>query len=264
MKCKTPLTQEAAGMARGKKPKEPPRGTPAWMVTYGDMMTLVLTFFVLLFAISSVDMQKYKKAVNSLRGALGGNVGVLEQGTALEPTGGVTGADNQVLEQLQKILGKSDTKDKVEIRKNGKDIIVSFKEKLFFTIGSADILNEAIPLLTEVGTIIRDQQLAIRVEGHTCDIPIRNSKFPSNWELSAIRAVNVSKYLIEKVRLRPEKVSVAGYGQYRPMVANTSDEARARNRRVDLVILNAITNGDHNQQDSNNNSNSKGEDNGGR
>lgn len=254
-------------MASLKKPEEPPRGTPAWMVTYGDMVTLVLTFFVLMFAISSVDMNKYKKAVNSMRGAMGGNVGVLEQGTALEPTGSVTSASDQVLEQLQKVLGKADTKDKVEIRKSGKDIIVSFKEKLFFSIGSADILNEAIPLLTEVGRIIRDQQLAIRVEGHTCDIPIRNSKFPSNWELSAMRAVNVGKYLIEKVALSPEKVAVSGYGQYRPMVPNTSDETRARNRRVDIVLINAIIDKGPNkpqsdEQNNNDNQNSKGEDNG--
>jgi chemotaxis protein MotB len=221
-----------------------------------------------LFSMSSVDIQKYKKAVNSLRGALGGNIGVLEQGTALTPTNDFTGGDRpeseQILEQLQKVLDKETTKDKVEIRKSGKDIIVSFKEKLFFLIGSADILNDALPLLTEVGTIIRDQKLVIRVEGHTCDIPIRNSKFPSNWELSAIRAVNVGRYLIEQVGLNPQKVSVGGYAQYQPMVPNNSEKNRARNRRVDLVILNANINRDHNQPKIDNNSNSKGENNGGR
>jgi chemotaxis protein MotB len=253
-------------MARQKKPEVPPRGTPAWMVTYGDMVTLVLTFFVLIVAISSVDITKYKKAVNSLRGALGGNVGVLEQGTVLQNLGEVTGQTDirqeQVIKKLQQILNREALKDKVEINRNGRDLIVSFKERLFFAIGSAEIRNAALSILAQVGKVIGEQGLAIRVEGHTCDIPIRNSKFPSNWELSAIRAVNVSKYLIEKIGLPPQEVSVAGYGQYRPMVPNTSDEARARNRRVDIVLINAITDRGSKETGGNNNLNSKGEGNG--
>jgi chemotaxis protein MotB len=249
-------------MLRRKKPDERPPGTPAWMVTYGDMVTLVLTFFVLMFAFSTVDTQKYKLIVNSLRGAMGGNIGVLQDGTTLDMISEVTSTGSpsydKVLKQLQMILDRQDMQDKVELRQNGRNIIVSFKEKLFFRIGSADILKEALAILNEVGAVIREQRLAIRVEGHTCDIPIRTVKFPSNWELSAIRAVNVSKYLIEKAGLNPQKVSVAGYGQYRPMVANTSEEARARNRRVDIVIINAIT------SDGAKNQKSKGEDNGGR
>jgi chemotaxis protein MotB len=249
-------------MLRRKKPGEQPPGCPAWMVTYGDMVTLVLTFFVLMFAFSTVDTLKYKQIVNSLRGAMGGNIGVLQDGTTLDMISEVTSTGSpsydKVLKQLQMILDRQDMQDKVELRQNGRNIIVSFKEKLFFLIGSADILKEALPILNEVGVVIREQQLAIRVEGHTCDIPIRTPKFPSNWELSAIRAVNVSKYLIEKAGINPKKVSVAGYGQYRPMVPNTSKESRARNRRVDIVIINAITgDGDDNQK-------SKGEDNGGR
>jgi chemotaxis protein MotB len=259
-------------MARQKKPEEPPAGAPAWMVSYGDMVTLVLTFFILMFAFSTVDVKKYQQIVNTMRGAMGGNVGVLEQGTSLDMAGEMTSTSNpsydKVLKQLQKILDQEALKNEVEIRQNGRDITVSFKEKLFFLIGSADILPEALPILNEVGAVISEQHLEIRVEGHTCDIPIRTSKFPSNWELSAIRAVNVTRYLIEKVGLDAKKVSVAGYGQYRPMVPNTSNESRARNRRVDIVLLNAISGQKFNQptgnvnQGHNDNQNSKGENNG--
>jgi chemotaxis protein MotB len=253
-------------MAKFRRREEHPPGSPAWMTTYGDMVTLVLTFFVLMFAFSTVDSQKYQQIVNSLRGAMGGNIGVLQQGTTLDMVGEMTTTGNpsydRVLKQLQKILEQEVNKDKVELSQNGRNIIVSFKEKLFFKIGSADIRAEALPILNEVGKVIREQKLTMRVEGHSCDIPIRTVKFPSNWELSAIRAVNVSKYLIEKVQVAPQKVSVAGYGQYRPMVPNTSEANRARNRRVDIVLVNAILDRNIKKQDSNNNLNNKGESNG--
>lgn len=230
-------------MPRKKKEDPPPPGAPLWMTTYGDMVTLVLTFFVLMFAFSTVDKQKYVQIVNSLRGAMGGNVGVLNQGTSVELTGQLVSINpptyDKLLKQLQKILEKEMNREKVEIRGDGKEIVISFKEKLFFLIGSADILNEAFPILNEVGEVIRDQGLVVRIEGHTCDIPIRTTRFPSNWELSAIRAVNVGKYLIETIGVTPENVSIGAYSQYRPMVPNTSEENRARNRRVDIVITNA-------------------------
>jgi chemotaxis protein MotB len=257
-------------MARIKKPEDRPPGSPAWMTTYGDMVTLVLTFFVLMFAFSSIDSFKYKQIVNSLRGALGGNVGVLEQGTSLDMINEMTSTGrpsyDKVLKKLQKVLEQESNQDKVELRQVGKDIIVSFKEKLFFTIGSAEIRTEALPILKEVGVVIREERLSIRVEGHSCDIPIRTAKYPSNWELSAIRAVNVGKYLIEKAGLNPETVAVSGYGQYRPMVPNTSPENRARNRRVDIVIVNALLDRSRQKKridlNNNDNQNSKGEANG--
>jgi chemotaxis protein MotB len=240
---------------RKKKVDVPPPGLPLWQATYGDMMTLVLTFFILMFAFSSIDAQKYVQIANSLKGALGGNVGVLNTGTSVTPEGGMTAIAppnyNQIMQQLASILDKTQTKENVEVRGDGKEIIVSFKEKLFFRIGSADILKEALPVLKDVGDVIRDQRLIIRVEGHTCDIPIRTARFPSNWELSALRAVNVSRYLIESIGIVPERVSVAAYGQYRPMVPNTSPENQARNRRVDIVITNINKNSSPDKEDGN-------------
>jgi chemotaxis protein MotB len=227
---------------RKKRADSPPPGLPLWQATYGDIVTLVLTFFILMFAFSSIDAQKYVQIANSLKGALGGNVGVLNAGTSVTPEGSMTAIVppnyNRIMEQLKSILEKSQAKENVEVRGDGKEITVSFKEKLFFRIGSADILKEAFPVLKDVGEVIRDQQLIIRVEGHTCNIPIRTARFPSNWELSALRAVNVSRYLIESIGIVPEQVSVAAYSQYRPMVPNTSPENQARNRRVDIVITN--------------------------
>jgi chemotaxis protein MotB len=249
------VAKEEKSVPRKKKVDVPPPGLPLWQATYGDMMTLVLTFFILMFAFSSIDAQKYVQIANSLKGALGGNVGVLNTGTSVTPEGGMTAIAppnyNQIMQQLASILDKTQTKENVEVRGDGKEIIVSFKEKLFFRIGSADILKEALPVLKDVGDVIRDQRLIIRVEGHTCDIPIRTARFPSNWELSALRAVNVSRYLIESIGIVPERVSVAAYGQYRPMVPNTSPENQARNRRVDIVITNINKNSSPDKEDGN-------------
>jgi chemotaxis protein MotB len=249
------VAKEEKSVPRKKKVDVPPPGLPLWQATYGDMMTLVLTFFILMFAFSSIDAQKYVQIANSLKGALGGNVGVLNTGTSVTPEGGMTAIAppnyNQIMQQLASILDKTQTKENVEVRGDGKEIIVSFKEKLFFRIGSADILKEALPVLKDVGDVIRDQRLIIRVEGHTCNIPIRTARFPSNWELSALRAVNVSRYLIESIGIVPERVSVAAYGQYRPMVPNTSPENQARNRRVDIVITNINKNSSPDKEDGN-------------
>lgn len=224
---------------RKKKAESPPPGAPGWMTTYGDMVTLLLTFFILMYAFSTIDSQKYVQISNSLKGALGGNVGVLNQGTSVEPKGSFTSivAAKKVFTQLQKVLNKKGLEGKVELSENAKGITISFKERLFFKLGSADILSEGYAILSEVGTILVEQPFPIRIEGHTCDLPIRSYKFPSNWELSAGRAVNVARYLTEKSGLNPVKISISAFSQYQPLVPNISEENRSRNRRVDIVIL---------------------------
>lgn len=225
---------------RRRKPPENKGGAPGWMTTYGDMVTLLLTFFVMLYASSTIDTQKYIQIVNSLRGALGGNVGVLNNGASVQNIGDKTTENlvyRRLLEQLTRVVSQRGLEGKVEISTTDEGIVLSFKERLFFRIGSADILIEAYSILNEVGTILKEHELPIRVEGHTCDLPIKNYKFPSNWELSAIRAINVVRYLIENSKIKPELISSAAYGQYRPIVENHNEENRARNRRVDIIII---------------------------
>lgn len=224
-----------------KKGGGEPDNNGDWMTTYGDMVTLLLTFFVLLFSMSSIDNQKYIKLANSLRGALGGNVGVLNSGTTVDPQGDMSNQSQHmqnVMKQLQNVANDKGLQDKMEITINETGITISFKEKLFFNIGSADILKEAYPILQDVADILRDEKFPIRVEGHTCDLVIRTAKFPSNWELSATRAVNVSRFMVESCGVPGEKISVAAYGEFRPLVPNDSEENRVRNRRVDIVLVN--------------------------
>lgn len=156
----------------------------------------------------------------------------------------MTAEQNQIWKQMYRsinsIVAGERYRGKAEVIYTERGIVISFKENLFFDLGSADIIQDALPTIREVGITIMQQQFPIRVEGHTCDLPIKTGQYPSNWELSVSRAVNVARFLIEKVDFNPERVAVAGYGQYRPIAPNINEENRARNRRVDIVIINSF------------------------
>ncbi len=229
-------------MPRRKKAEEPPKGSPLWMVTYGDMVTLLLTFFVMLFAFSEIDKAKYDQIAISLRGALGGLPAVLTHGTAVQDEFSVL--DPIVppefagfYEDLQELLEDGEVGELVEIFTEERGLVVSFKEKLVFDIGSAEIKPPARDLLRRVGEILARGEQLIRVEGHTCDLPIRTERFPSNWELSVGRATNVTRFLIEEAGVAPHRLSATGYAEFRPVVPNDCEENRAQNRRVDIVLL---------------------------
>lgn len=226
-----------------KKPEEPRAGAPLWMITYGDMVTLVLCFFIALFAFSTIDKQKYVQIAQSLRGALSGGEGVFRGQVSTSDTNfnRYNQMFNQMYQELRRIIDNEELRGKAEITITERGITISFKEKLFFKIGSADILPEAFPILEQVGNVLKERAYPLRIEGHTCDLPINSVQFPSNWELSAIRAVRVSKHLINKVGYRPELISIAGYGEYQPLVPNINEENRAKNRRVDIVIITGRT-----------------------
>lgn len=226
-----------------KKPETPPPGAPLWMITYGDMVTLVLCFFVALFAFSTIDNQKYVQLAQSLRGALSGNTSILKGQVSTSDTSfnKYNQMFTQMYQQLREIVDSEELRGKAELTITERGITISFKEKLFFKIGSADILKEAYPVLEQVGNVLKERNYPLRIEGHTCDLPINSKQFPSNWELSAIRAVRVSKHLINKVGYSPELISIAGYGQYQPLAPNTNEENRAKNRRVDIVIITGRT-----------------------
>jgi len=224
-----------------KKPEEPAPGAPLWNVTYGDMVTLVLCFFVALFAFSSIDAKKYEQVQLSMRSAFGGAGGVLQGNVSVFDAPIIQQRQiEQLFQDIKRVIDDTKWKGQAEVTITERGITISFKEKLFFKIGSAQIMPDAEVILEGVGKILKERRYPLRIEGHTCDLPIRSSQFPSNWELSAIRAINVTKFLINRVGFEPERISVAGYGQYHPLIKNDSEENRARNRRVDIVIITGL------------------------
>ncbi|NLJ61296.1 MAG: OmpA family protein [Firmicutes bacterium] len=236
-------------MRRRLQEEEEQGGAPGWMVSYADLTQLLLTFFILLFALSSIDAHKFRQAVISLQGALGvlpSGTGVLDVGD-VPPTprsfrpdeygAGEEAAMEMVRDAFQSYLSSQALTGSVHLELTERGLVVSFMDKVLFDVGDAQLREEAHEVLKEVAVILENIPNDVRIEGHTCDLPIRTSRFPSNWELSTSRACTVLRYFVEETSLEPERFSAMGYGEYRPKMANVNEVSRSLNRRVDVVIL---------------------------
>jgi chemotaxis protein MotB len=219
-----------------------------WLVSYADFITLLFAFFTTMYAISTVDAQKLSKMVNSMQVALGNETATPAPAAtpAAERKPGVSPTPaHQVLVELRTQLAERlkrqiDTGN-VALEVDPRGLVVSIREAGSFTIGSADLSDGARGLLSEIGGPLSELSNQIRVEGHTDDVPIHTARFNSNWDLSTARATSVIKFLVESVGIDASRLSAAGYGEFKPRAANHDEAARAQNRRVDLVILNAAT-----------------------
>ncbi len=235
-------------MRRRKTDDDGQAGSPPWITSYADMTQLLLTFFVLLFAFSSIDAIKFRQAVISLQGALGvlsGGPQILSPGElpVPKPPGEArpSGTDEITLEGIRaevlSFLERRELSDEVHLELTERGLVVSFMDRVLFELGRADLAAEPQRVLSDVASILAKIPNDIRIEGHTCDLPIQTPKFPSNWELSTARACAVLRYFIESAGLAPERFTAMGYGQFKPKAPNTSEANRALNRRVDIVIL---------------------------
>lgn len=233
-------------MARRRR--APSGGAASWLTTYGDMVTLLLTFFVFLFSFSTIDVKEFKKMLFSFKGAIGALPGGRTFQVDRLVGAGARGKDagesirqtkelQEVISRLTGILKEAQAEKQVFLRVDERGVTVSFTGDLLFDPGSVEIRPEGRRLLYKVGETIRVLRNPVAVEGHTDDVPISTPRFPSNWELSAGRAAAVVRYLVDEVGFDPLRLHAVGYGQHRPVVPNDGPENRALNRRVDLVIL---------------------------
>jgi chemotaxis protein MotB len=214
-----------------------------WLLTYADMITLLLAFFIVLYSVSQVDAHKFDRISEALQGILKGGPSILrsqqydskELGTKQDflKIGSLHVLKNRYDKQLQ-VLGRN---DEVMTETSERGLIIHIMESAMFDEGKADIKPKALEILELVVNDIKDMPNHIRVEGHTDDLPIHTGQFPSNWELSTARATNVVRYLIDQHGFPPNRISAIGYSYYRPVAPNNSIENRARNRRVDIVVL---------------------------
>jgi chemotaxis protein MotB len=245
-------------MARKKKQEEKAGGA-AWLNTFCDMMTLLLTFFVLLFSMSSVDAAKFDAMMQSITSAfsMGGGESFLE-GSSVEaegdtgsvPAGEVeemlrymqeTQAMKELQEQFSEFLAENQLEDKVSVTLDERGLIIRFQDSILFTSGSADLLPQSDAVLQEVRAMLETITNHVRVEGHSDNIPINTLRFPSNWELSTSRATTVVRYMVDH-GLASSRLSALGYAEFRPVVSNDTAEGRAKNRRVDIVVIrNSLT-----------------------
>lgn len=218
-----------------------------WLLTYSDLITLLLGLFVILYAMSKIDAGKYAEIVSALggvfgtsRGVMSGNVGVVEPSIPQ-----VQSERARIAQEIRNALHLDTRSLPITITENERGITVHIMEELLFPSGSADIKQSSLNTIDSLAVVLRQLPNDFRVEGHTDNVPINTPAFPSNWHLSVMRAVNVGYYLIQRHGLTAEKVQVVGYSEYRPLVPNDTPEHRAQNRRVDIVI---ITNTSHFQE----------------
>jgi len=226
---------------KAKKKKEEEGGgggAPGWMVTYGDMMSLLLTFFVMLLSYSSTDIVKFKQAMGSLRGALG--MLKSEQGVVNLPKLMIgTRAEQQVETssvRLRKLIKQEHLEEAIHVERTDKGLLIRISNMVLFDLGKAEIKPDVHSILDKLVSIIAQWEGPIRVEGHTDDLPIHTAQFPSNWELSTARAVKVLRILIEKGGVNPKNLSAVGYGEHHPIVPNINARNRSKNRRVEIHL----------------------------
>ena len=219
--------------------------TQGWMTTYSDMVTLLLCFFILLFSYSVVDVQKFQQVLSSIQLTFLGSQGLLDAAPALEapPDEGQSTEEIGRMEQIimtyqaiQEYLRQEGLDDAIKARIEERGIVLEIQDRILFDSGKAEIKEEAKEILAKVSGILRSVNNMIIVEGHTDNVPINTVKYPSNWELSVDRAVQVVKYLSSHHHIAPQRFIATGYGEYHPVADNSTVEGRARNRRVNIVI----------------------------
>ncbi len=223
-----------------------------WLVSYADFITLLFAFFVVMYSISSVNEGRYRTVSESIKAALNplsnhsGENRIINIGEAKSVQKGRNSSDAKqtVLRRLNKqiqAISDKQVKDLVAFvtivqRTNG-DIVLTIPDRLLFNSGEGTVRAEALPFLEGLGGVILELNRHTRVEGHTDNVPIRTALFPSNWELSSTRAVMVVRVLSELYGVPADHLAAVGHADTRPITANADAEQRAKNRRVEVVIL---------------------------
>ncbi len=218
-------------------------GMMRWLLTYADMITLMLALFIILFAMSSINRVKFQEFAHDVSGGFDNEWAVNQP-----PNGGQNGTEPfysnsnipAIQRDLQRYVVRNHLQDRMQVEMSKRGLVITLlSDNSYYDSGSAQLRPETKKILDEVDAFLRKNDNLIRVEGNTDNVPIATADYPSNWELSTARAVNVVRYLVEQDHVDPERISAAGYGQYHPRTDNSTPEKRQQNRRVDIVLLNA-------------------------
>lgn len=233
-------------------------GAPPWMVTFADLSTLLLSFFVLLLSFSEMDVNKYKEIAGSLRMAFG----VQQQDFASNPPMGTSfiarhvspgqplpplfakpvdrrHAEAQIsLDKLKNLFQDEISRGLIEVVQVGTRIVIRIRERGSFPSGSAKLIKPFLPAIRKIGQAIRMVPGQVIIAGHTDTVPIHNARFRSNWDLSAARAVTLLRELEEVDAVNPSRITVAGHADTRPLMPNDTPLHRAHNRRVEVILVN--------------------------
>ncbi|WP_066195013.1 MULTISPECIES: flagellar motor protein MotS [Gracilibacillus] len=265
-------------MRRNKAKRSGNKGAPKWMVTYSDMVTLILVFFILLFSMSQIDIIKFKAIAEAFRSETifenmpsiieaespAEEMDVSKSGsddsddtedsaTAEEPVDVQEAAANvdvqtesnadqldELLVEVNNYLDEENLNDVISATRTEQGVVLVLQERILFETGEADILDPAEPFLQKISTLLVNIPNEIRVEGHTDNRPIASYRYPSNWELSGARASSVIRYLLGSGDFDPSRFMAVGYGDTKPAVSNDGTSGWSANRRVEIVILDTL------------------------
>ena len=240
-----------------------------WLVSYADFITLLFAFFVVMFASTQADKNKAKEVSDSVREALEHGQFSSAISTVLGrskrparkeplPADPVNQAENPTpppppepktpprpedlsksLNTLKQGLEVELKSGKVQLKLEGRGLVISMREAAFFASGDDSVAPGSFPIIAKIAVVIQDLPQPLRLEGHTDSVPVHNSRFRSNWELSAARAIAMMELLRQRFQIPPARMAVVGYAENAPADSNATEEGRAHNRRVDLVVLSA-------------------------
>jgi len=242
-----------------RKPSASHENHERWLVSYADFITLLFAFFVVMFATTQADKSKAKAVSDSVKDALehgqfsntlstvlgrgkhdNSKPPAVKLSENLPPQKAPAPPPADLAKSLATLQHGLDTElkaGKIGLKLEGRGLVVSLREATFFASGDDTISPGSVPILAKIAAEIQGFGNPVRLEGHTDSQPIHNSRFRSNWELSAARSIAMLELLEQKFGIAPERLSVAGYAENAPVESNDTEEGRARNRRVDLVIL---------------------------
>ena len=210
-------------------------GSAKWLTTFNDLMTLLMVFFVLLFSMGKTDTKQLKRFQNALQSGLGiMHAGLRTEIAVIDPRKEFGAMHQGEMETHVKAL---DAEPGVGVVSTEDGAIITLANTIVFGTGIADITPGAFPILDRIAEIIKKTSMPVRVEGHTDNDPIHTERFPSNWELSTARAVNVVKYFASLRGISPKRLSAVGYGDSKPIFPNDSVVNKAKNRRVEIVLV---------------------------
>lgn len=234
-------------------------GAPAWMATFADMMSLLLTFFILLLSFAEMDIVKFKDAMGSINRALGfmpTGTGMFSTSSApsiindpVKPSPEKKDSDSSessndelvkraiIQEKLNEIVKSTKGLEDTEVENTRKGVVMRVKGKMFFTPGTAKLKQESYEVLQKVAQLMREFNSRVSIEGHTDNIPLRGGRYANNWELSTARAYSALKFLQDHEGIDAQNINIAGFGDTHPITTNDTPEGRARNRRVEFVFM---------------------------
>lgn len=237
----------------------------SWLIPYADLLTLLLALFIVLFASSSIDAKKFSEIATAFNEAFKGSTSLFEQPSQVPPPEPKSSKlpepapqktpeqeqkdkeqqqkDQKETEEMEKLkrsfeqyINENNLNEQIQTELLADGLKVTIRDVAFFKSGSADVLPESKKIAAAMSTVLAQASREVVVSGHTDNLPINKNGFDSNWDLSAKRAINFMKILLENNKLDPAKFSAVGYGEYRPVDKNDTQEGRAKNRRVELMI----------------------------